>query len=191
MQAMAEREETRKLTGFVQIDDAYLRGELTCGMPGHGSQTKQPFRIAVETDQNLELPVFAAFEPVRGFDNDSLNDWVKMAIGAGRRSLHRRLACFHRIADVGHSHTVLETNGGRGGTEVNGAHRPCQPQACNQRDLPRHQTGQVRAPLPSRGAPSFQPPFSLARDGTAIGARDHALHALPERSLWLASNFLH
>ena len=31
MQAMTEREETRILTGFVQVDDAYLGGERNGG----------------------------------------------------------------------------------------------------------------------------------------------------------------
>lgn len=31
------------------------------------------------------------------------------------------MACFRRIADAGHTHTVLETSGGRAATEVPGA----------------------------------------------------------------------
>lgn len=34
MQAMAEREEAKKLEGFVQLDDAYLGGERNGGKPG-------------------------------------------------------------------------------------------------------------------------------------------------------------
>ena len=47
MQAMLEREEPRQLSGFVQIDDAYLGGERNGGKPGRGSENKQPFVIAV------------------------------------------------------------------------------------------------------------------------------------------------
>jgi transposase-like protein len=47
MQAMTEREETRQLTGFVQLDDAYLGGERNGGKAGRGSENKQPFVIAV------------------------------------------------------------------------------------------------------------------------------------------------
>ena len=67
MQAMAEREEPRRLNGFVQIDDAYLGGERNGGKPGRGSENKQAFLIAVETDATLEHPVFAVIEPIRTF----------------------------------------------------------------------------------------------------------------------------
>lgn len=76
MQAMAEREETRKLKGFVQIDDAYLGGERNGGKCGRGSENKQPFVIAVETDANLEHPTFAVIEPVKAFDNAAMQDWI-------------------------------------------------------------------------------------------------------------------
>ncbi len=56
MQAMAEREESRQLKGFVQIADAYLGGERNGGKPGRGSENKQAFLIAVETDDTLEHP---------------------------------------------------------------------------------------------------------------------------------------
>jgi transposase-like protein len=69
MQVMTEREETRQLSGFVQIDDAYLGGERNGGKPGRGSENKQPFVVAVATDETLEHPNFAVIEPVRSFDN--------------------------------------------------------------------------------------------------------------------------
>ena len=47
MQVMTEREEPRQLTGFVQIDDAYLGGERNGGKPGRGSENKQSFVVAV------------------------------------------------------------------------------------------------------------------------------------------------
>lgn len=76
MQAMAEREQTRQLHGFVQIDDAYLGGERNGGKPGRGSENKQAFIVAVETDETLEYPVCAVLEPVRSFDNASMQDWA-------------------------------------------------------------------------------------------------------------------
>ena len=56
MQAMTEREASRRLHGFVQIDDAYLGGERNGGKPGRGSENKQAFVIAVETNAELEHP---------------------------------------------------------------------------------------------------------------------------------------
>ncbi|MGD3047163.1 transposase, partial [Xanthomonas oryzae] len=58
MQVMAEREATRPLSGFVQIDAAYLGGERNGGKAGRGSENKQPFLIAVQTDATFTAPSF-------------------------------------------------------------------------------------------------------------------------------------
>lgn len=106
---------------FVQIDDAYLGGERNGGKPGRGSENKQPFVIAVETDENLEHPRFAVVEPVRAFDNASLKDWVARRLAPEAEAYTDGLACFRRVADAGHAHTVLETDGRRAATEARGA----------------------------------------------------------------------
>ena len=47
MQAMAERDAQYRLDGQVQVDDAYLGGELAGGKAGCGSENKVPFVAAV------------------------------------------------------------------------------------------------------------------------------------------------
>jgi len=121
MQAMAEREEARQLTGSVQIDDAYLGGERNGGKRGRGSENKQAFVIAVETDEDLDRPAFAVIEPVKAFDSASLKDWAARRLAPEAEAYTDGLACFRRIADAGHAHTVLETAGRRAATEVRGA----------------------------------------------------------------------
>lgn len=121
MQAMMEREETRQLAGFVQVDDAYLGGERNGGKPGRGSQNKQPFVIAVSTDETLEHPTFAVIEPVRRFDNAALLDWGRRRLAADAEVYSDGLGCFRRVIDLDHAHTVLETGGGRAATEARGA----------------------------------------------------------------------
>jgi transposase-like protein len=121
MQAMAEREAPRQLSGFVQIDDAYLGGEFNGGKPGRGSPNKQAFLIAVETDATLEHPAHAVIEPVRGFDDDSIKDWQMRHLAPDAEVFSDGLYCFRRVADAGHAHTVLETAGGRAACEVRGA----------------------------------------------------------------------
>jgi len=51
MQTMVERDARYHLEGHVQIDDAYLGGELTGGKAGRGSENKVPFVAAVSPDQ--------------------------------------------------------------------------------------------------------------------------------------------
>ena len=121
MQAMAAREAPRQLSGFVQIDDAYLGGERNGGKPGRGSENKQAFLIAVQTDANLEHPTHAVIEPVRSFGDDSIKDWRARHLAPDAEVFSDGLFCFRRFADAGHAHTVLETGGGRAACEVNGA----------------------------------------------------------------------
>lgn len=121
MQAMMEREESRQLAGFVQMDDAYLGGESNGGKVGRGAPNKQPFVIAVSTDETLEHPIFAVIEPVRAFDNAALLDWGARRLTPDAEVLSDGLGCFRRVIDLGHAHTVLDTDGGRAATEVKGA----------------------------------------------------------------------
>ena len=113
MQAMTERENSRKLKGFVQLDDAYLGGERNGGKPGRGSENKQAFLIAVETDQAHAHPMFAVIEPVKSFDNTSLKDWIERRLAPQTDVYTDGLACFRRLEDAGHAHTTLDTGGGR------------------------------------------------------------------------------
>lgn len=121
MQAMLEREQTRQLDGFVQIDDAYLGGERNGGKVGRGSENKQPFIIAVSTDAALEHPTYAVIEPIKGFDNASLTDWSARRLAPAAEVYSDGLACFGRVVETGHAHTVLATGGGRAATEAKGA----------------------------------------------------------------------
>ena len=49
MEAMRLREQHRQLTGRVEMDDAYLGGQRSGGIPGRGSENKVPFVVAVQT----------------------------------------------------------------------------------------------------------------------------------------------
>ncbi len=121
MEAMAQREAPRKLGGFVQIDDAYLGGEHTGGKRGRGSENKQAFVIAVQTDAALEHPTYAVIEPVRSFDDASINEWQARRLAPDAEVFSDGLFCFRRFADADHPHTVLQTQGRRAACEVTGA----------------------------------------------------------------------
>lgn len=121
MKAMTDREESRQLSGFVQIDDAYLGGERNGGKRGRGSENKQAFVIAVETDETLDHPKYAVIEPVRAFDNKAITDWSTRRLAPEAEAYSDGLGAFRRFVDTGHAHTVLETEGGRAATEVPGA----------------------------------------------------------------------
>lgn len=111
MQAMAEREETRQLNGFVQIDDAYLGGERNGGKGGRGSENKQAFLAAVEVGADSEHPRHVVFEPVRHFDNTAIQDWSARRLGPQTTVYSDGLWAFRRIGDAGHAHHVKATGG--------------------------------------------------------------------------------
>lgn len=121
MQAMTERENTRKLKGFVQIDDAYLGGERNGGKAGRGSENKQAFLIAVETESDLEHPSFAVIEPVPSFDNATIIEWSQRRLAPQTAVFSDGLWAFRRFADTGHQHTVLSAENPRAATEIKGA----------------------------------------------------------------------
>lgn len=49
MQVMSEQEDSRHLDGRVEIDDAYLGGELPGGTGGRGSANRVSFIAAAQT----------------------------------------------------------------------------------------------------------------------------------------------
>ena len=195
LQAMTEREETRQLAGFVQLDDAYLGGEVNGGKPGRGSENKQPFLIAVATDENLEHPTFAVIEPVRAFDNVALTDWCARRLAPEAEVYTDGLACFRRFEDAGHAHTVLDTGGGRAATEVRGA-RWVNVLLGN---VKRAISGTYHAVRQAKYARRYlaEAAYRFNRRFRLRELLPRLTHAImrcapcPERSLRLASNFLH
>ena len=76
MQVMSEREAPRQLDGRVEIDDAYLGGELSGGKSGRGSENKVSFIAAVpatDTGHTLEVCLKKL-----GFTKEAIAEWAKM-----------------------------------------------------------------------------------------------------------------
>ncbi len=75
MQAMQEREETKELSGRIEIDDAFIGGENPGGKRGRGSENKTPFVAAVSTNEGK--PVRLKLHVVKSHDNESLVEFFK------------------------------------------------------------------------------------------------------------------
>lgn len=120
MVAMTEREASRRLDGFVEIDDAYLGGERTGGKPGRGSENKRPFVIAVSTN-DAGRPGTAVIEPVSGFTTAALTDWAQRRLAPDAEVYSDGLGAFRAVIPLGHAHTVIDAGGGRAATEAEGA----------------------------------------------------------------------
>lgn len=121
MQAMTAREEARKLSGTVQIDDAYLGGEINGAKAGRGSPNKQAFLIAVQTDETMEQVQYAVAEPVPTFDKDAVAEWAERRLVPECEVHTDGLGAFNALAERGHAHTTVAGPKRRARTETKSA----------------------------------------------------------------------
>ena len=109
MEVMRLREDTRQLTGRVEIDDAYLGGALPGGSPGRGSENKVPFIAAVQTT-NSGQPVLVCFAQAP-FTKKALSDFAAKSLVRPLTVVSDGLACFTALQAAGvHEQTI--TGGG-------------------------------------------------------------------------------
>jgi len=103
MQAMVERDADYVLCGTVQVDDAYLGGELNDGTAGRGSENKVPFVAAVSLDGDGH-PLRAKFTQLPGFTRKAIAEWASAALSPQSTIVSDGLACFAGVTDVGCAH---------------------------------------------------------------------------------------
>jgi hypothetical protein len=72
LRAMADREEAYLLRGKIQIDDAYLAGELSGGKVGCGSENKIPINAPVSLNE-AGHPIPARITGVSGFSSEVID----------------------------------------------------------------------------------------------------------------------
>ena len=110
MEVMREREESRQLDGRVEIDDAYLGGELPGGKSGRGSENKVPFIAAVQTTE-AGHPLFACLTK-REFTKEAIAQWAKKSRCASAQVVSDGLWCFQAVTASGAAHERTVTGGG-------------------------------------------------------------------------------
>ena len=101
--AMGQQERTHRLSGEVQIDDAYLGGERTGGKSGRGSENKVPFVAAVSLNE-AGHPMYAKLSVVSGFTSLALGNWAKASLTPGSVVSSDGLGCFAAVAGAGCLH---------------------------------------------------------------------------------------
>ena len=112
MQVMCEREETRQLDGRVEIDDAYLGGELPGGKSGRGSENKVPFVAAVQMTETGQ-PLWVCLKKLE-FTKEAIAEWAKTALASSARVVSDGLWCFKAVTASGAAHDRTVTGGGPG-----------------------------------------------------------------------------
>jgi transposase-like protein len=101
-QAMAHRDAQHRLTGTIQLDDAYLGGERA-GKPGRGSENKVPFVAAVAVDHRGH-PRYLKLSTLTGFTREAVAKWAAGSLAAGTVVRSDGLNCFAAVTDAGCVH---------------------------------------------------------------------------------------
>src|ERR1700730_5724360 len=112
MQAMMERDATKRLTGRIEIDDAYLGGERNGGMRGRGSPGKTPIVAAVETTPEGK-PIRLKLRRVKGFRRAEIATLAHRHFQPASTVVSDGLHCFTGVGNAGCVHQPIITGSGR------------------------------------------------------------------------------
>jgi len=117
MQVMFERESTTRLSGRVEIDDAYLGGEHPGGKAGRGSENKVPFIAAVQTNTQNH-PLYAVFTRVKTFSHDEVARWARNSLAPATTVVSDGLWCFQSVTAAGCTQQREVVGQGRRSTDM-------------------------------------------------------------------------
>lgn len=111
MQVMYLRELPRRLTGRVEIDDAYLGGERSGGKPGRGSENKVPFVAAVQTTEDGRAHLVCLSQ--QPFTKEAMKSFAARSLMLPLSLISDGLGCFEIGPDIGAHHEQTITGGGK------------------------------------------------------------------------------
>ena len=115
MQAMRERDDSKPLTGSVQVDDAVWGGERRGGKRGRGAAGKTPFAAAVACGADGR-PLAMRMTPLKGFRSDSIDRWARQHLSPDAEVTSDGLPCFRAIVETC-PHWSIATGGGPASVE--------------------------------------------------------------------------
>ena len=101
-----QQDSTHRLSGAVQLDDAYLGGERAGGKAGRGSENKVPFVAAVSLDRRGH-PMHLKLNLVSGFTLDAIGKWAKANLAPHTLVASDGLSCFAAVAEAGCVHVPM------------------------------------------------------------------------------------
>jgi len=115
MQAMRERDDSKPLTGPVQVDDAFWGGERRRGKRGRGAAGKTPFAAAVAHGAEGR-PLAMRMTPLKGFRSDSIDRWARQHLSPDAEVTPNGMPCFRAIVETC-PHWNIATGGGPASVE--------------------------------------------------------------------------
>lgn len=101
--AMARQDGMHRLCEAVQLDDAYLGGELAGGKAGRGSENKVPFVAAVSLNKHGH-PLHLKLNLVSGFTLEAISQWAKAHLAPQTVVSSDGLTCFSAVTQAGCIH---------------------------------------------------------------------------------------
>ena len=110
MEVMRLREDTRQLSGRIEMDDAYLGGQRVGGKAGRGSENKVSFVAAVQTTE-LGHPVLCCLAQIP-FTSKALENFAAKSVLLPATIVSDGLGCFAALAQMGMVHDRTVTGGG-------------------------------------------------------------------------------
>ena len=111
MQVMKERDDSKPLSGTIQLDDVYWGGERRGGKRGRGSENKTPFVAAVTLNDNGH-PISMNMNVVKGFQSEEIARWAKQHLEPGSLVYSDGLPCFSAVISAACHHYSIVTGGG-------------------------------------------------------------------------------
>lgn len=115
MEAMRECDDSKPLTGSVQVDDAFWGGERRGGKRGGGAAGKTPFVAAVACSP-ASRPLAMRMTSLQGFRSDSIDRWARQHLSSEAEVTSDGLPCFRAIVETC-PHWSIDTGGGPSSVE--------------------------------------------------------------------------
>ena len=174
MAVMARREGEKRLSGRVEMDDAYLGGRRSGGKRGRGAAGKTPFVAAVSTGAEGR-PRKLKLAPVRGFRKREIARGAAQWLAPGSTVVTDGLGCWRVLGERTYTHRPVRTGSGPKAARVAlvqmGQYDARQHQERDHRDLPQAWPRPCRA-LPRQLRLALQP---------ALPPQDHDPPLRPQR----------
>jgi transposase-like protein len=111
MQVMKERDDSKPLSGTIQLDDVYWGGERRGGKRGRGSANKVSFVAAVSLNKEGH-PMAINMNVLKGFRLTEISRWAKQHVQANSTVISDGLPCFSAVKEAGCHHISIVTGGG-------------------------------------------------------------------------------
>ena len=114
---MQLHEQSRRLSGPVQIDDAYLGGKQHGGKRGRGAAGKTPIIAALSTDDKAH-PLLMTLDQVNGFTKQQVAAWALKRLSPGSSVISDGLQCFSGVKTADCAHQIIVTGGGADSVKI-------------------------------------------------------------------------